>query len=161
MAQMTDPHDGLVSLQSALKLGFIQLSKCNVHKDLKCVYDTPNDSPRYTFAMLDRDNVVKATALFVLLDSYGDGPCFSVGYAVAEPFRGQGVAYEILEKSLDEFIAFMKGRAPRMYIETMVSVDNIASQKVSSRFISDAPSETTDELSGLPALHYQRIVELS
>lgn len=161
MTQMTDPHDGLVSFQSALKLGLLQLSKCKIHKDLKFLYDMPNNSPRITYALLDRNNVVKATASFVPVDPCDDGPCFGVGYAVAEPFRGKGLAYEILEKSLDEFIALSKGKTPRMYIETIVGVDNIASQKVSSRFINDAPDEVTDKLSGLPALHYMRFVELS
>ncbi len=158
---MTDPHNALVSFQSALQLGLLQPFRCRIHKELVFWCDIPNDFPRVTYALLDKDNVVKAMALLVRAEPCDDGPCFNVGYAVAESFRGQGLAYEILEKSLEEFIALSKGEAPRIYIDTVVGVDNIASQKVSSRFINAVPDEITDEVSGLPALHYRRVVELS
>ncbi|WP_323117046.1 GNAT family N-acetyltransferase [Klebsiella quasivariicola] len=109
---MTDPHNALVSFQSALQLGLFQPSTCKIHKELAFWYDIPNDSPRFTYALLDKNNVVKAMALLVLAEPCDDGPCFNVGYAVAESFRGQGLAYEILEKSLEEFIALSKGQAP-------------------------------------------------
>ena len=159
MAQMTDPHNGLVSFQAALLGGHIQPRVCSKHRDLSFLYDIAETSPRITYALVDSNNAVKALASFVPVEPCNGSPCFGVGYAVAESFRGQGLAHEILEKSLDEFVALSKGKTPRMYIEAVVGADNFASQKVAGRFINDAPDEITDNISGLPALHYMRLIE--
>ncbi|WP_183148415.1 GNAT family N-acetyltransferase [Aeromonas caviae] len=111
--------------------------------------------------IVDKLNQVKALASYVPVESEDDLPCIAVGYAVAEGFRGQGLAYEILEKSLDEFFAMSRTKVTRMHIEAVVSRENIASQKVASRFISDAPDAITDSISGMPAYHYSRLVELT
>lgn len=160
MTKMTDPHNGLVSFQAALLGGHIRPRACSQHQDLSFLYDIAETSPRITYALIEDGNVVKALASFVPVDPCDDSPCFAVGYAVAKSFRGQGLAYEILEKSLDEFVGLSKGKTPRMYIEAVVGADNFASQKVAGRFINDAPDSITDQISGLPALHYMRLIEL-
>lgn len=39
MAQMTDPHNGLVSFQAALLGGHIQPRVCSKHQDLSFLYE--------------------------------------------------------------------------------------------------------------------------
>lgn len=160
MAQMTDPHNALVSFQEALLGGVIQPIRCSLHQELSYLVDIPITSPRITYALIDSNSVVKALVLFAREKPVGGSLCFAIGYAVAEPFRRQGLAHEIVEKALAELSIFFKGQTPRMYINAVVGVDNAASQKVAARFINDEPDSITDEISGLPAFHYMRLIQL-
>lgn len=160
MAQMTDPHNALVSFQEALLGGFIQPARCSLHQELSYLVDVPTTSPRITYALIDGDNVVKALVLFARIKPVDGSLCFAIGYAVAKPFRHQGLAHQIVEKALAELSSYFKGQVPRIYIDAVVGVENDASQKVAGRFINDAPELITDQISGLPALHYMRLIEL-
>lgn len=154
MPQMTNPHDGLVSFQEAFAAGLIRPIGCLHHKDLSVLFDYADGTPRMTYAFIDSSGTVKALAMFVPVEPVGKVPCVAIGYAVAEQFRGQGLSYEIVEKSIDEFKQSYKQRQRQFYLEAVIGIENVASQKVSNRFISNFPDDITDEVSGAPALHY-------
>lgn len=158
MPQMTNPHDGLLSFQDALAANVISPVACRHNKELSMLFDDAEGTPRMTYSFIDACGTVKALAMFVPVEPVGQVPCVGIGYAVAEQFRGQGLAYEIVEKSISEFKMSSKQRLPEFYLEAVIGVENVASQKVANKFISNSPDAITDEWSGLPALHYMCLV---
>ncbi|THJ45096.1 GNAT family N-acetyltransferase [Aeromonas veronii] len=162
MTPMTDPHNALVSFQAAISSGSIHPHPCPRHEGLFLYVDGPCARPRTTFAMIDHQHTVKALVTGVC-DRYVDAiPGFNLGYAVAEPFRRQGVATDILLKAIGEmqFLA-AKAHQDQLYVLAVVGVDNLASQAVASRCICESPVLTTDGLSGLPAFLYQRLLSVT
>ncbi|WP_162515634.1 GNAT family N-acetyltransferase [Aeromonas sobria] len=156
---MTDPHNALIAFQEALLGGFIQPTRCPLHQDLSYFLDCPTTSPRITFALIDSNQVVKAIAMFAGIEPVHGSRSFAIGYAVAEKYRRQGLAHEIVAKSLSELSSILKGQATRIFIDAVVGVDNVPSQKVAMRHISERHDEITDEICGLPAFHYTRFIE--
>jgi hypothetical protein len=49
-----------------------------------------------------------------------------------------------------------RNKIPSFYVESVVSTDNEPSKRVSAATISSSPTAISDEVSGLPALHYVR-----
>ncbi|MGG8129948.1 GNAT family N-acetyltransferase [Klebsiella aerogenes] len=158
MPAMTDPHVGLISFQEALDNNLLELHKCTVHPDLSLHFDQPEGEARFTYALIE-DGKVKATAVFVQDEVMEDGlPCFGLGYAVAEDYRGQGLGYVVVEKSLAEFENGMKRHIPKFYVETIVDKGNIPSQKISARHINPESNEVTDQYSQTPSYHYEKLI---
>lgn len=158
MSQMTDPHVGLLSFQEAFRDGRIQPSACIKQPQLVVLHDDAEGTPRLTYAVIE-DGIVKAIAVYVRVEPIDGLQCFGLGYAVAEPFRKQGLAYSIVEASIDEIRHGFRKHFPLFYIEAIVSVENQASNKVAARFLTSKPDSITDEVSGEPAFHYVRLIK--
>lgn len=160
MSQMTDPMNGLVSLQYEIKKNGFQLSRCALHADLQVVVDRPNGETRITYAMIDYGRV-RAFVTYVSADPVDGVPCFGVGYAVPEKFRRKGLASKIIDKSLDEMKhGLARNGIRRFYVEAVIGVSNVASIKVAEKVISATPDRSgVDEFSGEPAITYLRLVE--
>ncbi|MHA6075892.1 hypothetical protein ACVSML_06665, partial [Pseudomonas aeruginosa] len=103
---------------------------------------------------------VKALAMYVEVAPYEGKRCFNVGYAVAVPYRKKGLAKALLTSSLEEFSGLLAKELaePGFYVEAVVGVDNEPSKRVAGQFFTE-PKETVDGESGLPALHYIKLVE--
>ncbi|MGM7764849.1 MULTISPECIES: GNAT family N-acetyltransferase [Yersinia] len=157
MAEMTNPHDGLISFQQALQGGLISPKICTLHKDLSIFHDDAEGTPRLTYAFIE-DGVVKVTVVYVKVEPIDGAPCFGIGYAVAEPFRKQGLAKKVIEKTIDEIKIGFKNHIPKFYIEAIVGESNIPSQKIAASLISSSPTAITDRVSGLPAFQYVRLI---
>ena len=151
---------GLKSLQVEIYNG-IPLSPCKVNADLKMYYDRPNGCHRFTFVKTE-NNIIKSFATFVIVEPINDILTLSLGYAVPENFRGLGLAAEIVEKSIRELQAEFTGKGvSSFYIESVVGVKNIASQKISSRLLTSECEEIIDSVSGEKAYYYLRQVLVS
>jgi len=160
MASIVDPHMGFVSYQQALLDGSIRPTPCKSHPELFVMQDEPEPgAQRLTYAF-NSGTVSKAYAVYTQEDFLNGKPCFGVGYATAEQFRNQGLATEIVMASMKELHQGMARhlREPGFYIEAIVGADNPASQKVASRTLSDSPDSILEDASGLPALHYIKLV---
>ncbi|USR63647.1 GNAT family N-acetyltransferase [Providencia stuartii] len=118
--------------------------------------DTPEGNQRLTYALID-DGVVKGTVVFIFAPPLNGEHCFGMAYSVAENFRKQGVGSDLVKRCLEEFKSGMKGKVKSYYIEALVGTNNIPSQKIASKLLSQTPKQTTDKVSGLPALHYTRL----
>lgn len=155
---MTNPLDGLQSLQEALDQG-LRLNVCKRHPELQMIFDQPNGCQRLTYALIEA-GVIKSYSTMILVQPLHGIPCFNIGYATSSDFQGNGLATEMVEKSIDELkIGFQDHQITRFYIEAVISVDNIASVKVANKVISDKPSHIIDEISGEKAFYYTRLVE--
>ncbi len=158
---MTDPYIALVSYQKALSENQISPLQCHLHKDMTFFRDVVGDgNQRLTFAIEDK-GIVKAIAIYVSSPRINDIFCFGIGYAVAKEYRKQGIATQIVINSIKELSHDAKGQIPSFYIEAMIDVNNIASQNVARKTISDTPEETIDQISGMPAYQFIKLVKNS
>jgi hypothetical protein len=155
---MTDPFDGLVSFQRALLDGEISLQAGELDPDLFVHADEPTPGVRrLTYVRLDQQSVVTALAMIVGTESMHGLPCFQVGVAVPEAFRGKGHAKSVVAAALAELRhGLSRNKISSFYVEAIVSIDNEPSKRVAEATISATTVAVTDEVSGLPALHYVR-----
>ena len=158
LARMTDPFDGLISFQRALLDGEIKLQAGALDPDLFVHADQPAPGvQRLTYVRLDRQSVVTALAMIVGTESIDGLRCFQVGVAVPEAYRGKGYAKSVVAAAIAELkYGLLRNKISSFYVEAIVSIDNEPSKRVAEATISATPVDVTDEVSGLPALHYVR-----
>jgi hypothetical protein len=153
---MTDPFDALTSFQQALFDGEISLQVGELDPGLFLHADHPNGVPRFTYVRLDRQSVTASANLIQTEPMHGI-PCFQVGVAVPEANRGRGYAKSIVAAAIAELRhGLSRNKISSFYVEAIVSIDNEPSKRVAESTISATPVAVTDEVSGLPALHYVR-----
>lgn len=160
MPAMSDPFLGLTSFQKALLSGSISPKRCRNHRELYYLRDRPTpDTIRMTYAMII-GRQVKAMAIYIETEPNEGKRCFGVGYAVAVPFRGQGLAKAVVASSLEEFKLMITPQLlePGFYLEAVVGMGNKRSQSVARQLINESADEIIDSESGLPALHYIALV---
>ena len=156
---MTDPSNALDSFQKALSDGRIKVEKCALDSDLYFLYDSPEGTPRFTYVRLD-GKTVTAFVEFVRWEPINGRLCMHIGYAIPEAYRRQGRATEAVIAAIAELQnGFKRGGIKAFYVEAMVGADNVASQRVAQKTISDAPIEAIDSVTGLPALQYLRKIQ--
>lgn len=157
---MTDPSSAMHSFQAALSSREIQLQRGALHRELYLYADDANRQPRFTYVTLE-EGTVTAFVNLVLCGRIEGTPCFQIGYAVPEAFRRQGRAKTIVGMAIEELQRGFSGRGQALYLEATVSVDNTPSQRVAEQTLSATPDAITDSVSGLPALHYLRKLDLT
>ncbi|SFC51473.1 hypothetical protein SAMN05216204_10720 [Massilia yuzhufengensis] len=148
----------LKSFQQAYSKGYIAPTRCKLRPDLWVLRDDANGDSRLTFTQIDDKGTVRALVSLLPAEPYEGKPCFALAYAVAEKFRGIGLAQEIVESSIVELHNGLKQQVPQFYIEVVVDKLNTASNRVAAKVISSNPVEITDQFSGDPALQYFRLV---
>jgi len=156
MPSLVDPHIGFVSYQQALTDRSIQPIPCDGYPELYVMQDEPESGDqRLTYAFI-ANRVVKAYAVYTQVDFWEGKPRFGVGYATAEQFRNHGFATEIVKASMKELHRGISQylHEPGFYVEAIVGMENLASQKVAARTLTDMPETIVDGISGLPALYY-------
>jgi RimJ/RimL family protein N-acetyltransferase len=153
---MTDPFDALQSFQQALVDGEIDLQRGQIDPELFMHLDHPNGQPRFTYVRLQRQTVT-AMVNFAISDPIEGIPCFQIGVAVSEAYRSQGRAKSAVGAAIIELQhGLARNKVSTFYVEAVVGIDNEASKHVAAATISTVPVEVTDQVSGLPALHYVR-----
>lgn len=148
---MADPRSGLLSFQQAMTARLIDPRPARYDQGLMQFVDKPDENMRITYALADR-SVVKGIVQFVSAASYGGEPRFSVGYAVAEPFRGQGIATDILKRSINDLRRGYKSRP--FWLEAIVDEANIASRRVCEKVLTTEAEAMIESISGRPALNF-------
>jgi RimJ/RimL family protein N-acetyltransferase len=155
MTAITDPHLALLSFQKALISGTIKPKRCKVRRELYYLRDKPTpDDIRMTYAMVV-GRQVKALAIYMENERYEGQRCFGIGYAVAVPYRGQGLAKAVVESSLEEFAMMLRKDSVELgfFVEAIVDVNNAVSNRVAEQLFG-VPTPTRESESGLPAFHY-------
>jgi len=112
--------------------------------------------PRYTYALVDENNGVKAMVIMAIAEPLNGKPCFAIGYAVPDKHRNKGYAKKAVSATLKEFKSGMKNAGIRdFYVEAIVGKDNDASNAVSLSAISSQRTEVIDSLSKTPCYRYE------
>lgn len=154
MAAMTDPSNAMASFQQALDQGALDMEIGRVDPAVRFYFDQGHGVPRFTYVKLDGGRV-SAFASFVPADPIEGQPCFQCGYAVPEAYRGQGKATDILSAGIAELRNGFAGNPP-FWVEAVVGLDNVASQRVAEKVLEAPRKQITDQVSGQPALQFQR-----
>jgi len=149
----------LNSLQQAIDNRLVIFLQCKVHRDLQMFLDEPAPGkPRFTYANISNGRVM-AIAMFAPGDRISGVPCFQLGYAVLGSMRNSGLGAATVRKNIEEISnGFKATPLQRFYVEAIVGVSNIPSNKIAAKILSLAPTECTDVFSGQPALQYLRLI---
>jgi len=157
MPAMTDPHDGLVSFQKAMDRREVKLYPCATDKGLFVHVDHPApEITRYSYTRLSPEGLSTGISILVMVEPYEGFPCFQVGYAVPEQFRGKGLATDILTASIKEIrngLTRNNVRVP-IFIEAMIDKTNVASVRVAEKVLGPSLAEEVDKYTGTPAYHF-------
>jgi RimJ/RimL family protein N-acetyltransferase len=148
---MTDPMDALRSFQEEFLLHEPQLRRTRLDPNLYVHFDTPNGEMRVTFVRFE-GKTVTALVSFCEGEPIDGMHCYNIGYAVAEAYRNQGRAKEIVSAAIAELLEGSEA----FYVNATVAAGNVASQRVAAQVISDTPDPITEHISGLPAFRYVR-----
>lgn len=159
-AQIADPHQGMISFQQALLAGIVDIHPVKPHQDLYSHFDVPAPGVnRLTYVRLADDGKTVTAFLACIMNGEVDGvPCVSFGYAVPETMRNQGNAKAIMRDVIKDQI---KQAKRSLYFESVVDIENIASQRVSEVVLEVPREEIVDSASKLPAYRYTKHVDSS
>lgn len=161
MSQMPDMMESLKSLQDALDNGeFLQMQTCVLNKQYKVILDHPMGNARFSYAKMDKGQV-RAFSVFVQADHINGVPCFNIGYAVQQKYRGKGLAVEAVNVGVEELKNGL-GRAwvKEFYIESVIDVSNLASIKVSEKLFATTGTEVTDSNSQKLCLRFEKLITI-
>lgn len=159
MPKMTDPSDALISFQQAYLTGKIPLQKGELDPNVYVHMDRPNGEIRLTYVRLI-DRAVTAIVIFVQCDPLENLPCFSIGYAVPEPFRRKGLAKTTIRSAIEEMkMGLKRNGVSSFYIEAIVGDNNEASRSLAEQTISKTSKSVVDQFSGQAAQQYLLKVE--
>lgn len=154
---MADPYQGMVSFQEALRAGILTIGLVSKHQDLYSHLDEPAPGVRrLTYARLNGDRRTVTAFLSCIMNGYVDEfPCVAVGYAVPEGVRNQGFAKQILRDVVqDQIYQAGKMGVPVLYIEAVIDVNNLPSQRVAEAVFNVERESITDSATGRPAYRY-------
>jgi len=160
MSNMINPLDGLLKLQAGIDSG-LRMVKCPGGSGLSVFFDEPEGVLRLTYAMMEGDTII-AYSVFLKDKPINGVDVFDVGYAVLEEYRGKGIATHVLKNSIDLLTDTMRSvnTFTGYYIEAIIGVNNIASNKLAHKIISDTPNKIVDKHSGEDAYQYLRLINL-
>lgn len=154
MPSIVNPMDAFKTFEPALKAGELQVQRGTVHSDLLVHMAMPAGKMRITYAQM-RGNSVSAIAIIIPAEHENGLPVFQIGYAVPQHLRKRGVGTAIAKMAIDEFTAGMaRNGVGHFYLEAIVGVKNIGSQRVAAAVIGGETKEISDENSGEAALQY-------
>jgi predicted acetyltransferase len=156
-ASIANPHDGMVSFQQGLRAGILELGLVPNYQDLFSHFDVPAPGVhRLTYARLSEDRKTVKAFLSCIMNGEVDGsPCVAVGYAVPEDGRNQDRAKQILRDVINDQIRQARGNGiESIYIEAVVDLTNLPSQRVAEAVLSVERESITDSASGRPAYRY-------
>lgn len=164
MPQMTDPHVAMVSFQEKVRAGRIKPQRGALDKGIYVFNDRPGDGsePRMTYVTLEGKTVTAFAVFgFATCGRIDGDPCMAIGYAVPGEYRKQGRAKKIAESAIQEMKHGLARHGHKVFwVEAIIDEDNIASQRVAEKVISDQPTKMIDDISKKPALRYLRKVEI-
>ncbi|OOF88798.1 hypothetical protein BKG94_04270 [Rodentibacter ratti] len=154
---MSDPMRALLSLQEELSNNRITLLNCK-NSELHMCFDKPEGIPRFTYVKINRGEI-QSFCNFVLSDPIDKTPCFQIGYAVPQKFQNKGFGKEIAKLALIEFLTnmFRASDSKSLYIESVISINNLASQKITDYILSTEPEQITDSFSNEKMFCYQKL----
>ena len=157
--QIADPHAGMVSFQEALREGILEIAPVANHQNIYSHFDVPSPGVgRLTYALLEEDQTTVRAFLSCIMNGEVDGfPCVAFGYAVPEANRNQGLAKQLMRDVIqDQIMQAARSGHLRLYVEAVIDVENVPSQRVAEAVLEVERENITDADSGLPAYRYTK-----
>lgn len=156
---LPDVEGALESFQKALAANAIAVQRCDLDRDMVVHMDRPNGEIRLSYARMAGHTVV-AIVQFIPCDPVEGEPCFNVGWAVAEAYRGQGRAHGVVSAAIKEMQnGFNRAGRNAFWVEAIVGEDNIASQRLAEKLLSAPVQKAIDSYSGDPIVQYLRRID--
>ncbi|WP_395321883.1 hypothetical protein [Variovorax sp. UC74_104] len=111
---------------------------------------------RLTSARLSKDKQSVKAFLACIMNGEIDGsPCMSVGYAVPEEGRNKGLAKQIFREVIQDQLSQARKAGPSsLFIEAVVDIENVPSQRVAETVLGVERESITDAASGRAAYRY-------
>lgn len=153
MPGMTDPTPAMKSFQFEFAAGNLEVVPCQLDPQLFMYVDRPTGKPRFTYVRIDGKKIT-AFVMATEVDPVRGVRCWQLGYAVPEELRGNGNATSAVKSVIAELRYGLGKQLTRFFIEAMVDVENVASQRVANKTISANPEQIMDKLAKQPALQY-------
>lgn len=158
MPSMTDPMNALNQFQKAFEVGLIPVQPGRLDQTVLFAPDQVYGRARFNY-MRAQGKTLIALVMFVQNGVEDGNPVFSIGYAVADEYRGRGLAKSTLLAALTELSSGLaSANISAIQVEAVISPNNLASQAIAMAVFDDTPSSITDSVSGEPALLYSRRV---
>lgn len=156
---LPDVAGALKSFQQALAAGAITAQRGDLDRDMLVHMDRPNGETRLSYARMDGRAVV-ALVQFIPCDPIESEPCFNVGWAVDEAYRGQGRARGAVVAAIKEMQnGFIRAGVKAFWIEAIIGEDNVASQRLAEKVLSEPVKKAPDSDSGDPIVQYLRRID--
>ena len=152
---MTDPASALPSFQEALDNNELAVQRSKTDPDLFLALDQPEeDVVRLTYFRTEESKVI-GICIVVPNGSHDGVRCFDLGYAVVDEFRLQGRGTELVGAAVkDHIVGMARAGVKSLYVEAVIGIGNVASQRIAERHLGVEREEITDSVSGLPAYRY-------
>ncbi len=156
---LPDVAVALKSFQQALTANAITVQRCDLDRNMVVHMDQPNGETRLSYARMAGHTVV-ALVQFIPCDPVEGEPCFNVGWAVAEAYRGQGRGRGAVSAAIKEMQhGFNRAGIKAFWVEAIVGEDNVASQRLAEKVLSEQVKKATDSYSGDPIVQYLRRID--
>lgn len=156
---LPDVAGALKSFQQALAANAITVQRGDLDRDMLVHMDSPNGETRLSYARMAGRTVV-ALVQFIPCDPIEGEPCFNVGWAVAEAYRRQGRAYGAVVAAIKEMQnGFNRAGMKSFWVEAIVGEDNVASQRLAEKVLSEPVKKASDSYSGDPIIQYLRRID--
>lgn len=157
MSSMPNPMEVLLSLQESLNVG-MPTNPCYLDPNYKMIFDEPNGGKRYSYSKII-DNEVQAMSIFGLVEPIDGIVCFSVGYAVSQRSRGQGLAVEAVNKGIEEMKhGLRRNGLEKFYVEAVIDATNVHSIAVAKKLFSSSGDPMRDSFTKIPALYFKKLI---
>lgn len=155
---MADPMSALFNFQKEIFAGMPTTASVD-SPNIRIFRDELNGRTRFSYARVEQGQV-RSLVMFVSGGTKDGVPCFDASYAVASPWRGSGYAKEILAQGIKELSSGLRQATglSAFWIVAVIGAENYASQSVAKSALSDTFEKSVDELSGLPALLFERLI---
>lgn len=139
---------GLKNISDAIDNDLIELEQGRLFDDIYCHFDNPNGTVRVSYVMFSPSvqNEVIARCAIILDRHFNEVGVWTIDWAVRTEYRGQGFGRTIATKAIQEFTNGMKAHMSNgIYLEAIVSVTNISSNKIASRLLGNAETITNSK----------------
>tara|TARA_Y100000034_G_C6759649_1_gene338243 strand:+ start:126 stop:602 length:477 start_codon:yes stop_codon:yes gene_type:complete len=158
MASMADPMGALEQYQNKLNQTGIDQSALNA--GYLILHGPKGRGYTYEFVKIKGDEV-QALAIFGVEDPYKGTPRFSIGYAVAERFRRQGLGMEVIRKGIEGLKEVVsQSHIHKFVVEAVVDEINVASVQLARKVFDGDGTRVIDTESGTPSLLFYTMVEV-
>ncbi|MGZ2744453.1 GNAT family N-acetyltransferase [Burkholderia stagnalis] len=156
---LPDVAGALKSFQQALDANAITVQPGDLDRNMLLHIDRPNGETRLSYAQMAGRSVV-ALVQFIPCEPVEGQPCFNVGWAVAEAYRGQGKARGAVVAAIKEMQnGFGRAGMKAFWVEAIVGEGNVASQRLAEKVLSGPVEKGEDSYSGDAVVQYLRRID--